>query len=206
MQELLIVAGIHLLAVMSPGPDFVMMLRSSLMYSRRTAIWSAVGLGGGIALHVTYCLLGIGLLISKSILLFTIIKYLGAAYLIYIGIKSLQSKRATKTDALHIKKQEDISKWQALKLGFLTNALNPKATLFFLALFTQVISTSTPVIWKMAYGLEMVLATIAWFSLVAVFMTQNPIRKAFIGVKHHIERAFGVILVAFGVKVALSAR
>lgn len=195
-----------MLAVMSPGPDFVMMLRSSLKYSRRTAIWSAVGLGGGIALHVTYCLLGIALIISQSIVLFNVIKLLGAAYLIYIGIKSLQSKKVDKVEALHVHKTEDISHLQALKLGFLTNALNPKATIFFLALFTQVISPTTAVAWKLAYGLEMVLATIAWFSLVAIFMTQNPIRKAFMGVKHHVEHVFGAVLLALGIKVALSTR
>lgn len=86
------VALIHLLAVISPGPDFIMITRNSLIYSRRTGIYSAIGLGLGILVHVTYSLVGIGLLISKSILLFNTIKYLGAAYLIYIGYKSITAK------------------------------------------------------------------------------------------------------------------
>jgi threonine/homoserine/homoserine lactone efflux protein len=80
MKEFLLVAGIHLLAVMSPGPDFAMVLRNSLIYSRRVGILAAVGLGLGILLHVTYSLLGIGLIISQSILLFNIIKLLHAAF------------------------------------------------------------------------------------------------------------------------------
>lgn len=206
MNELFIVAGIHLLAVMSPGPDFIMMLRSSLIYSRKMAIWCAVGLGLGIALHVTYSLLGIALIISQSVVLFNIIKYMGAVYLIYIGVKSLRSKKIKKLEELKVEKHREITKLQAIRLGFLTNALNPKATVFFLALFTQVINPSTALVWKLAYGVEMVIATIVWFSLVAIFMTQNPIRKAFMGVKHHVERVFGAVLVVLGIKVALTNR
>ncbi len=194
------------MAVMSPGPDLIMMLRNSVMYSRKAALFSAMGLGLGIALHVTYCLLGLALIISQSVLLFTVIKYLGAAYLVYIGIKSLQSRKGDAIETFHAEKKDDISSLQALRLGFLTNALNPKATLFFLALFTQVISASTPLLMKMAYGIEMMLATIAWFSIVAIFMTQNPIRKAFLGIKHYIELCFGIVLIGLGIKVALASK
>ena len=195
-----------MLAVMSPGPDFILMLRNSVAYSRRTALFSAVGLGLGIATHVTYCLLGIALVISKSILLFNVIKYFGAAYLLYIGIKSLLSKKSEHPEALETRKQKDISPLQAIRQGYLTNVLNPKATLFFLAVFTQVISSGTPVVWKFAYGLEMVLATIVWFSVVAVFMTQARVQKKFMSIKHHIEHFFGAVLVALGLKVALTTR
>lgn len=205
MQEFLIVAGVHLLAVMSPGPDFVMMLRNSLIYSRKTALFSAVGLGLGILVHVTYSLFGIALIISQSLLLFNIVKYVGAAYLIYIGVQSLRSKKAQQDPAIIMEhKEKDISPFRAVRMGFLTNVLNPKATLFFLALFTQVINPSTSFIIKVAYGLEMSIVTALWFGVVAVFMTQPVIRKRFIRVKHYIERFFGAILIGLGIKVALS--
>lgn len=206
MQEFAIVAGIHLLAVMSPGPDFFMMLRNSIMYSRKIAIFSAVGLGLGILLHVTYSLLGIALIISQSILLFNIIKFIGAAYLIYIGIKSLRSKRQNKPELFEGLKTKDITVYQAMRIGFLTNALNPKATMFFLALFTQVINPNTSFLMKLAYGAEMSIVTALWFSLVAVFMTQSMVQKRFMRYKHHIERFFSAILIGLGVKVALSSR
>ncbi len=209
LHELALVAGIHLLAVMSPGPDFAMVLRNSLVYSRRTGILAAVGLGLGILLHVTYSLLGIGLLISKSILLFNIIKTLGAGYLIYIGIKSLFAKKPKAREGGELiapEHKKDLSTLQAIKLGFLTNALNPKATLFFLALFTQVISPTTPAWAKSIYGAEMAIATFIWFSIVATVMTHKRINKAFGGIKHHIERVFGVVLIALGLKVALGTK
>lgn len=78
---------IHLLGVISPGPDFIICARNSLTYSRKTGIWTAVGFGLGISVHILYCLAGLALIISQSILLFNFIKYLGASYLVYIGIK-----------------------------------------------------------------------------------------------------------------------
>lgn len=95
LAEFLTIVTIHLLAVMSPGPDFVMIVRNSLMYSRKTGIYSAIGLGFGIGVHVAYSLLGIGILISQSIVLFTIMKFVGAGYLFYIGYKSLTAKASS---------------------------------------------------------------------------------------------------------------
>ncbi len=213
MNEFLLVAGIHLLAVMSPGPDFAMVVRNSLVYSRRTGLLAAVGLGLGILLHVTYSLLGIGLIISQSVMLFNAIKFLGAAYLIYIGVKSLLSKRESKKEIEAELKSEfnnepakkDLSTAKAIQVGFLTNALNPKATLFFLALFTQVINPDTAIGIKVLYGLEMSIATFAWFAFVSVVLTQRHVNSVFSRVKHHFEHVFGVVLIALGIKVALSS-
>ena len=121
---------IHLLAVISPGPDFFMAIKNSLTYSRKTGIYTAIGFGLGIAVHIFYSLAGLALIISKSIVIFNSIKYLGVAYLLYLGIKSLIS---SSTDIkienqIHIK---DISPIKAIRQGFLTNVLNPKATRFF---------------------------------------------------------------------------
>lgn len=207
MRELLLVAGIHLLAVMSPGPDFAMVLRNSVVYSRRVGVLAAVGLGLGILLHVTYSLLGIGFIISQSVLLFNIIKYLGAAYLIYIGAKSVFAKKELSDSANPVEhSSKSISDFQAVRMGFLTNALNPKATLFFLALFTQVINPETALGIKVLYGLEMSVATFAWFAFVALVLTQRHIQKLFINFRHHLERVFGLALLGLGIKVATSTQ
>lgn len=203
LTEFITVAVIHLLAVMSPGPDFAVISKNSLVYSRKTGIFTAVGLGLGIVVHVTYSLIGIGLLISKSILLFSIIKYLGAAYLIYIGYKALRSRKST-TITNPTENKKDISGLQAIKNGFLTNTLNPKATLFFLSLFTQVISPETPTLIQLLYGAEMVAMTIAWFSLVAVALSHALVKKSASLAMHYIERIFGAILILLGVKIALT--
>lgn len=202
LSIILTVAAIHLLAVMSPGPDFIMTLRNSLLYSRKSGIYSAIGLGLGILVHVTYCLAGIAVIISQSIVVFTTLKYLGAAYLLYIGIKSLRAKQPEniETDALTEKK--DLTKLQAIRSGFITNATNPKATLFFLSLFTLVIQPSTPFLIKAAMGIEMAVATALWFSLVAILVSHRIIRQRLTRFQHYIERFMGAVLILFGIKLA----
>lgn len=94
MTELIAVITITLLAVISPGPDFAMVTRNSLMLSRRAGVLTALGIGLGVLVHVTYTLVGVGLLIQQSLWLFNAIKLVGAVYLIYLGVKMLRAKPA----------------------------------------------------------------------------------------------------------------
>lgn len=201
----LTVALVHFLAVISPGPDFIMITRNSLVYSRKTGMYSALGLGLGILVHVSYSLVGIGLLISKSILLFNFIKFLGAAYLIYIGYKSLFSKssRIKLQSQIH---KTDISKFSAVRIGFITNATNPKATLFFLSLFTLVINPETPLSVKLFMGGEMSIVTSLWFILVAYLVTHHIVKNRIEKVQRYAERFIGIVLIGLGIKVALSSK
>ncbi|MDA1060977.1 MAG: LysE family translocator [bacterium] len=196
---------IHLLAVISPGPDFIIACRNSLSYSRKTGIWTAVGFGFGIAVHVFYSLAGLALVISKSILLFNAIKFLGAGYLIYIGLKSILSK-SSKIELGEHDKKEDITHFAAIRIGFLTNVLNPKATLFFLSLFTLVISPTTPFSIMAVMSAIMVINTMLWFSLVAVFLTQKRIRSIFERFQGIFNKTLGGLLIALGVKIALTEK
>lgn len=204
LPAILTVAMIHLLAVMSPGPDFIMTMRNSLVYSRRSGLYSAIGLGLGILVHVAYCLAGIAIIISQSIVLFTVIKYLGAAYLIYIGIKSLRAQTSPLEDGATQHVSRDMTKWQAVRSGFITNATNPKATLFFLSLFTLVIEPSTPFAVKMIMGGEMAIMTAVWFGLVALLVSHRIIRTHVAKFMHYVERVMGGILIIFGLKLATS--
>lgn len=194
---------IHILAVISPGPDFIMTVRNSLAYSRKTGVWTAIGIGLGISVHIFYCVAGLAFVISKSILLFNLIKFLGAGYLIYIGIKSILSKSSKISIGEH-HKRADISPWKAVRIGFLTNVLNPKATIFFLSLFTLVLSPDTPGPILGILSVIMVTSTMAWFSLVAVMLTHQTIRGIFERYQNVFSKTLGTLLVGLGVKVALS--
>ncbi len=204
LSEFITVAIIHLLGVMSPGPDFALITRNSLAYSRKTGIYSALGIALGITVHIAYCLIGIGLIISQSILLFSAIKMLGATYLIYIGYKSLRAKPNSQNLQKISEKNKDLSRMEAIKSGFLTNALNPKATVFFLSVFTQVINPATPVAIQLIYGVEMVFMTFVWFAFLATGLSHQIIKTRFVKVQHHIERTMGAVLIALGIKIALS--
>lgn len=197
------VSLIHLLAVMSPGPDFFMALKNSITYSRKTGIYTAIGFGLGIAVHIFYSLAGLALIISQSIIIFNTIKYIGVLYLIYIGIQSFRSKRSTITIKKNAPK-EDIASYQAIRMGFLTNVLNPKATLFFLSLFTLVVSPDTHTTTLIIISLIMIFDTMLWFSLVAIFITHTRVRQAYSRYQKAIEKVFGGILIIIGLKIALS--
>ena len=209
--EFLLVALAHLVAVASPGPDFAMVLRQSITFGRRPAIWTSIGIGTGIFLHVAYSLLGIGLLVRSSVLAFNILKWLGAIYLAWIGQKALRAKpfasssAAAGTAAGTVQALPPPGRRAAFVTGFLTNALNPKATLFFVSLFSVVINPRTPVIVQSAYGVWMALATMGWFTLVSLFFSQERVRATFLRCGHWFERAMGGILLALGVRLALAS-
>lgn len=207
LTQLLTIAVVHLFAVMSPGPDFAIVTRNSLIYSRKIGIYTSFGIALGIMVHVAYSLFGIGLIISQSIVLFSILKWAGALYLVYIGYKSLCAKPAQRTEVLNsINEEKQISTWEAIKVGFLTNALNPKATIFFVALFTQVIDHRTPKSIQFFYGVEMMVITFVWFGIVS-FMFSNKFVKARVSkMLHYVERVTGAVLIALGIKVALSSQ
>lgn len=207
-SEFLIVAAVHFGAVASPGPDFAMVLRQSVTCGRRPAIWTSVGIGTGIFLHVAYSLLGIGLLVRSSALAFTVLKWLGAAYLVWIGQKALRAKPlasgATAAGAGADEVLNTPDRRAAFVTGFLTNALNAKASLFFISLFSVVINPRTPVLIQSAYGVWMALVTVVWFVLVSLFFSHEPVRAAFLRSGHWFERVMGVILVGLGVRLALA--
>ncbi len=200
--EFLTVALVHLLAVASPGPDFAVMLRQALCQSRKNALLTAMGIGAGILVHVCYSLLGIGLLIQQSIMLFSILKVLGALYLTWIAIQCLRARAG----GIHVEQgpatgQSGIA---ALRLGFLTNALNPKATLFFVSLFSVVISPGTPIALQAGYGLYMALATGVWFAMIASFLTLPQVRKGFNRFGHWLDRLMGGVLLLLAGQLLLS--
>ena len=206
--EWLLLVSVFSLAVISPGPDFVMSVRNSVLYSRRTGLLTALGFGLGVLVHATYTVAGLAILISQSVLAFSIIKYIGAAYLLYIGIKSLRSKgfagKVIGDNQESQMQREDLSLIAALMSGFITNVFNPKATLFFLALFTQIVGTDTPTSVKAVFGLTCFFMTVGWFSIVATILTDRSVRRYFISFSRWIDRLCGGLLIALGVRLAVS--
>jgi RhtB (resistance to homoserine/threonine) family protein len=212
LTQFLTVVIVHFLAVASPGPDFLIVTKNSLSQGRKAGVYTAIGVALGIGVHVTYCMLGIGLIISQSILAFNIIKYVGAAYLIWIGIKGLRSRKKDTQDTQEAIQNaacapENVSYKTYVKnirTGFLVNVLNPKATIFFLALFTQVIDPYTPLFIKGLYGLETIVATFLWFTIIAIAFSNKRMKEKISRIEHWIDRVAGAVLVALGIKVALS--
>lgn len=203
MTEWIAVITITVLAVISPGPDFAMVTRNSLMLSRRAGILTAAGIGLGVLVHVTYTLVGVGWLIQQSIWLFNAIKLMGALYLVFLGIKMLRTAPVDPRDGDPISPPTDGA---ALRTGLMTNVLNPKTTLFIVSLFMQVVGPDTPVAVQIAYGAFISLAHVVWFSVVALCFSAGAVRERLLAVRHWIDRAFGGLLVTFGILLAAAGR
>ena len=201
--ELASLMAIFSFAIVSPGADLAMVMRQSLIHGRREAIITSFGIGVALMMHVTYTVLGLGLIISQSIYLFNIVKWCGVAYLVYIGSKALRAaptKIDVETDEKEPRKQQSFAK--AFGLGFAANALNPKAVFFFLSIFSTVVHAHTPTEVKLGYGVVMATALISWFIGVSIFMTTPKMRAAFSRASKWIDRTSGVVFIALGLKLA----
>lgn len=196
MQQnlLLTLLSLHFFALITPGPDFILTIKNSLSFGKKMGVATAFGFGMGIGIHVTYSILGVNYLMENAPAVFDVIKWLGALYLIYIGVMTLKGviKKSETTD-VKIKDLPAQSLRTGFTQGFITNILNPKATLFILGIFTSAVPAGTDpkVLWTA--GLLMVITTILWFILVSVFFSLKKIRAQY----YKSERALNFIFAAF---------
>jgi len=135
--DIYLLAMISLFGAMSPGPDFAIVTRFALSGSRRAALMATLGVATAVCIHVTYCILGVGLFLKSSPILFRILQIIGSIYLGYLGVQLLISKKTGTVAASGSLRKAFVS-------GFFTNLLNPKATLFILSLLTQFVTEKTP--------------------------------------------------------------
>ena len=193
----LTVALAHALAVASPGPDFAMVVRQSLAFGRSAGVWTAAGIGSGILFHVGYGLFGLGWLTQQYPALLTTLGYAGAVFLLYMGVQALRAQPLP--DQMEDLPPPQPGDWpKFFGIGVLTNILNPKAMLFFVALFTAVISGPASGWMQLALGLWIPLATFAWFAFVATMLGNPLARRKLRRVAHWIDRAMGALLLALG--------
>lgn len=202
--EFLTIASVHLLAVASPGPDFAIVLKHSISFGRRAAIITSIGVGAAILIHVAYSLLGIGILIKTTPVLFQVFSYVAAAYLLYLGWGAIRSPAPKTLNNVKVEKViQLISDKKAFVVGFLTNGLNPKATLFFLSVFAVAVSPDTPNVIKLAYGLYLAIATGIWFCVLSLFLSSKSVTQ-FIGEKGYwFDRMMGGVLILLAIKLVM---
>lgn len=199
----LTVFSLSFIAMISPGPDFLCVLKNSLGHGFKAGAATAVGIGMGVYVHVAYCMVGLAVVISNSILLFNALKWLGALYLIYLAVQSLRSK-GWSDKGITAAKNKPKGLYKFFLQGFATNALNPKATLFFLALFTQVIDPHTPLLVQFLYGVMCSTMGIFWFIGVSTFLTRPAIRARFAKISVWIDRVCGVAFIALAAKLIVA--
>jgi len=201
---LFVLAGV--LLNLTPGQDSFYILGSSIGQGRRVGIASALGICSGCVVHTLAAAAGLSAILATSAAAFTIVKLAGAAYLVYLGLRYILARdhagvgrtSATPPDA-----------WKAYRQGVVTNVLNPKVALFFLAFLPQFIDHDSPakIAAFVALGLTFVATGTAWCLFLAVaaasvrrFFAERP--KAFVW----LSRAAGALFVVLGVRLAVAER
>ncbi len=199
LSDFLTIAIIHLFAVMSPGPDFIVVVKQCNVHGRKFGILTSFGISLGILFHVTYCILGISI-IQENFIFMNSVKILGGIYLFYIGYISLFNFK--KNNSLNIDNVNTESNFlNSFLLGLFTNILNPKATLFFISLFSLFIDSGTSVVIKIFYGFWMCFLTGFWFCLVSLFFTSNFFKIFISKYSLIIDKIMGVLLMVISTKL-----
>lgn len=214
----LLITSVHLLAAASPGPDFVLVSRETLTKGRHTGLICSLGITIGLAVHIIYSVLGLAAVIAHSQPLLTAIKWLGGAYLIYLGWQGIGAKpRKVEEPIASITQNEPIKPlkklstpteptFAILRRGFFCNVFNPKAPVYFVAIFTLVLSPDIP-LWQLSiYGVWMMVLQMAWFSTVVMLLSIPAILKRFQRFEHWIDRILGTAMIVLGLNLIFRSR
>lgn len=165
MFDLCLFALLNLLGAMSPGPDFAIITRYGLTGSRKSALLATFGVATALFVHVFYCISGIAFFLHSLPTLIRIIRILGALYLGYLGIRIFLQEKEQQNSEIKSEARN------AFLAGFLTNLLNPKATVFLLSLFSQFATSMNSFKMKIAFGISIPLVATFWFTTLVYFMT-----------------------------------
>jgi len=196
------IAMLHLFAVMSPGPDFALIIRQSITHGRLAAISTSIGIGTGILFHIFGCIIGLGYIISQYNIVFLFIKMTGGIYLIFLGYKSIKNKSKIK-----IKDKKNHIKQSFIKsfiIGLITNILNPKATLFFLSLYLFIINNQPDTIIQIFYGVWMSTITTIWFIILSIALTNKQLTHYINKFSFYAQNATGILLIIVGIRLLIT--
>ena len=200
IQGLLIITSVHLLAAASPGPDFVLVSQQTISNGKKAGMLCSVGIALGLSIHILYSAFGLAAIIANSTTALWVIKLLGGSYLIYLGIKGLRARSNFQPVSEDQKIAPQRSALKMIGLGFLCNALNPKAPIYFVSLFTVVISADTSASHLAIYGIWMMAIQFAWFSLVTALLSTPKVASKLQSGGHIIDRLAGGAMLLLGLK------
>ncbi|MBA4118113.1 MAG: amino acid transporter [Candidatus Puniceispirillum sp.] len=202
----LTIASIQFMATITPGPDFVLVLRNSLSYSKRSGLFTALGSASGMVFHGSYTLLGVGILVQQSPLIFNGVRVMGALYLMYIGWRSIQNPSHVE-DSFNVQKDaavQDLTRFQAWRMGFLSDALNPIVIGLFLTIFSSVMTGNTPPFIQAMFVAEAALISLTWFCFVALCFSYPLVQNLFKRTGVWLDRTAGAVLILLGLMILWS--
>ena len=193
---------------LTPGPDVLYIVTNSLRSGAKSGVVAALGINAGCFVHIFAAALGVSALLAASAMAFTVLKWMGAAYLVWIGLRTLFASNAQAPADLRqlAREQAAVPLSQVFMGGFLTNVLNPKVAIFFLAFVPQFIAPDaehkalTFIALGSLFNINSVAVNAGW-ALAAAWMAG---REAVQAGMHWLDRAAGAMFIAFGLKLALT--
>lgn len=199
---ILAVALAYIIAVVTPGPNFLITVKNSLTHSRYIGVYTALGIAGGTSVHVAAGFIGLTAIFWQVSWLFQIVKILGAVYLMYMGYKVL----ATKTHPVEFQVQkgaDHFGRAKAVQLGFYTCVSNPKSALFYLSLFTAIIPPSSPG-WAQAFmAVMMVVLSVSWYAGVAFLFSEPLVQHGYRRIERSVNYLVGGLFIGLGLRLIM---
>lgn len=193
---------INFFGMLSPGPDMMLVLKYGSLNAKRAGWYCVAGIITGLAIHMTLGLFGISLLIKNHPMIFNIVRWSGAAYLIYIGFKSfLAGENDIIVDANHL----NFRPGKAYFDGLLCNLLNPKILIFIVAMFSQIIAPETPTTDKVLISLSLFAETAVMWGCFLMLLSRGSLKQLLNRYQKRINKLTGGLLIGLGSLVGLSS-
>ncbi|MCA0351286.1 MAG: LysE family translocator [Chloroflexi bacterium] len=197
------------LLTITPGADTLLVMRNVLARGRKAGMLATLGVSSGLFIHALLSGLGLSLILTRSAMAFSVVKWAGALYLCYLGVQSLHSALNPNqpTNELTSTAEPSLNPWHAYREGLITNVLNPKVALFYLAFLPQFIRPNDPVMLRslLLTSIHFVLG-IVWLGLITLSLDKMRSWMLKPRVRAWIEGSTGLILFGFGIRLALSKR
>ena len=192
-QQFLIIAGAHFLALLSPGPDFFLIVRSAVINGARVASGVCVGIALANGVYIGLAISGVAVL-QEVAGLFVVLKWAGCAYLAWLGWRFLTVRGETPKPEMHGAAKTSGNWWRECRVGFLSGILNPKNSLFYASLFSLGFERGTSFGVQLGYGVWMFAAVLIWDLCIARAAGHPPIVRRFMAHVRKVERITGVVL------------
>lgn len=205
---LLTLASVHFIALMSPGPDFALIVQNTSHYGRKTGLTIAAGLSLGILIHSILSITGISFLVQQHPMLFALLQLLGGSYLLWLGFGALKAVYVQSTQQkAGIRKASRIlhDQSKAFSKGLMTNLLNPKALVFFVSLMSSLVPMSMSVAGKSVAVFILWFLALVWFSLLAWMLSTQRLQRKLEAAAIYIDDLCGVIFSLIGVVILWQA-
>ncbi|EAS41245.1 LysE family translocator [Photobacterium profundum] len=210
VTTLLTLVTVHVIALMSPGPDFALVVQNAGRYGRQTGIAIALGLSLGILLHSILSLTGASLLIHQQPTLFALLQAAGGSYLLWLGIGAVRSvltpifRPTAHTETVAAPKRIIANSKQALVKGFTTNILNPKALVFFISLLSTIVPVDMSISGKITAIAILWITSFLWFAMLAWLLTGRRLQQKIQQWTPYIDGVCGVLFVTIGSMILLN--